>query len=240
MADLASLDRPRTFGASGITGDRRFDDRKIRDEELRRARHALAYLKDKIGDDRMRELLAADIDTMTARVRGWVEASGGRWRTGMTELVVSGPDAATFHRWYDRAMAERREPVLRAGHPEHFVLHPEPNNIEVIENIGETDLPWRVFYRPLPEGEAFPADWDEGFPVRFGSQLVDGADLRVGYTMHQGRDGPDGMHLRLRTLLPEAAPAELVDRHLKHFVIEFTNWTHAAWSEARVAGGAER
>ena len=208
------------------------DDRGIRDGELARARHALAYLTERIGDERMRDLLAPDIEATTRQVSAWVEASGGRWRTGITELVVPGPPAADFHRWYERAMAERRETVLRAGHPEHFVLSPGVAAIEVVENIGETDLPWRVFYRSLPD-HAFPVAWDAGYPVRFGAEIVDSDGLRVGYTMHQACDAPDGMHLHMRTLLPEAAPQPLIDRHLRHFAIEFTNWTRAAWLETK-------
>ena len=222
------------FAAVASLDGERFDDQAIRAEELARARQALAYLKERIGNSGMRDLLTRDIDAMTKRVRGWVEASGGRWRTGVTELVVPGPPAADFHLWYERAMAERREPVLRAGHPEHFVLSPGEQGIEVIENVGETDLPWRIFYRSLPDG-AFPLPWESGYPVRFGAELVDGDGLRVGYTMHQARDAGDGMHLHMRTLLPEAAPQELVDRHLRHFAIEFTNWTGTAWLQAQGA-----
>ena len=161
------------------------DDRGIRDAELARAHHALAYLKERIGNAAMRDLLARDIDAMTKRVREWVE-----------------------------------------------VLNPGDGGIEVVENIGETDLPWRIFYRDLPD-DAFPMDWNADYPVRFGAEIVDGDGLRVGYTMHQGRDAADGMHLHMRTLLPEAAPQALVDRRLRHFAIEFTNWTRAAWLEAK-------
>ena len=218
------------FTTTATFDGERFNDRYIRDEELARARHALAYLKARIGNTAMRSLLAADIETMTAHVRGWVEASGGRWRTGVTELVVPGPSAVVFHDWYERAMADRREPVLRAGHPEHFLLSPGDGGIEVIENVGESDLPWRIFYRALPD-DALPMAWNADYPVHFGAEIVDSDGVRVGYTMHQGRDAADGMHLHMRTLLPEAAPQELVERHLRHFAIEFTNWTHAAWLE---------
>ncbi len=222
------------FAAVASIDGQLFDDARILNEELMRARHALEYLKKRIGNSRMRELLADDIAATTARVRGWLEASGGRWRTGVTELIVPGPSAATFHEWYEQAMVERREVVLRAGHPEHFVLNPGDGSVEVIENVGETDLPWRIFYRSLPD-EAYPIKWDPAYPVRFGAEIVDGDGLRVGYTMHQSRDAADGMHLHLRTLLPEAAPTLLVDRHLRHFAIEFTNWTRAAWLESQKA-----
>ncbi len=51
--------------------------------------------------------------------------------------------------------------------------------------------------------------------------------------MHQLRDGDYGPHLLLRTLLPEAAPSWLGERHLRHFWIEFFNWTRVAWRESQ-------
>ena len=234
-ADAAQA--PDAFTARVVLDENVLDDRAIRDEELARSRHALAYLKARLGNAAMRELLADDLARMTAQVRNWVERSAGRWRTAQPELFVPGPSADAFHRWYNRAMADRREDVLRAGHPEHFILHPDETGIEVVENVGETDLPWRIVYRALPD-DAFPLPWEAGYPVRFGAEIVDGDGLRVGYTMHHSRDAKDGLHLLLRTLLPEAAPPALVERHLRHFAIEFTNWTRVAWLEERAGAKA--
>ena len=220
------------FAANASLDGAPLDDRGIRDAELARARHALAYLKDRIGNEGIRDLLAGDVEASARQARAWVEAAGGRWRRGVAELVVPGPPAADFHCWYERAMTERREAVLRSGHPEHFVLSPENGGVEVIENVGETDLPWRIFYRALP-GDAFPTRWDADYPVRFGAEIVDRDGLRVGYTMHQAHDAADGMHLHMRTLRPEAAPKELVDRHLRHLAIEVTDWTRAAWLDRK-------
>ena len=223
------------FTARALLADTVLDDRAIRDEELTRARHALAYLKTRIGNAAMRKLLADDLAQTTSQAREWVERSGGRCWAGHVELITPGPSAEAFHGWYERAMAERREEVMRAGNPEHFVLHLGDEGIEVIENIGESAPPWRVVYRTLPD-DGLPLPWNDGYPVRFGAELVDGDGLLVGYTTHQARDFGDGLHLLLRTLLPEAAPASLVERHLRHFAIEFTNWTQTAWLEEK--GGA--
>ncbi len=203
----------------------------IRGHELSRARHALAYLKARLGNDAMRRLLASDLSTTADQVRDWVARSDGRWQTATIELVVPGLSAQAFHDWYEAAMAGKRETVLRAGHPEHFVLSPGDDGVEVLENVGETALPWRVFYRSLPEAD-FPVAWDDAYPVRFGAEIVDTDGLRVGYTMHQSRNCAEGMRLLLRTLLPEAAPRSLVERHLRHFTIEFSNWTRVARQES--------
>lgn len=149
----------------------------------------------------------------------------------MVELTVPGPGAAAFHEWYTAMLAHGREATMRAGHPEHFVSHPQPGRpTEVIENIGETALPWQIFYQLVPDA-ALPAAWDPAYPVRFGMELLDADSRRVGFSMHQLRDAADGLHLQLRTFLPAAAPPALVPRHLHHFAIEFRNWTHAAWLE---------
>ncbi len=214
--------------ASAVIEHQRFTDADIRGLELDRARHALAYLKGKLGNDAMRALLGDDLKAMQATVRGWVEASEGSWQSASVALVVPGPSAEAFQRWYVDAMANARETELRAGHPEHFVSHPLSNQVEVVENIGETELPWRVFYRSLPEDFAFPLPWDSSYALHYGMEILDADGLRVGFSMRQSRDADDGLHLHFTTLLPKAAPPELLRRHLNHFAIEFRNWTHAA------------
>lgn len=229
----------RDYPAQAQLGQTLLANEDIRSVEFARARHALAYLKAKLGNEAMRELLRDDLATMKARVRGWVEASGGAWQSGSMELTVPGPSAAAFQDWYAQAMATNdHEAELRAGHPEHFVSHPRPGGaVEVVENVGETELPWRVFYRSLPEDDgAFPSPWDADYPTRYGMELVDGDGLRVGFSMRQSRDEPDGrLRLKFTTHLPAAAPPELVDRHLHHLAVEFRNWTRAAWLESFAA-----
>ena len=218
----------REFRAVAAIGDERLDDRGIRDAELDRARHALFYLKGKLGNDAMQTLLDDDLRSMTTLVRGWVGASQGAWQSAAIRLTVPGPSARAFQDWYVAAMAGGREAELRAGHPEHFVSHPLPGLVEVVENIGETALPWHVFYRALPKDFAFPIAWDPAYALHYGMEIVDADGLRVGFSMRQSRDEADGLQLQFTTFLPEAAPSELVRRHLKHFAIEFRNWTRAA------------
>jgi hypothetical protein len=225
----ASATDDRRLCAAAVIGKEQLTNRDIRDLELERARHALAYLKCKLGNDGMRRLLENDLQAMTAKVRGWVKASAGAWQSGSVKLIVPGPSARAFQEWYISAMAEGREAELRAGHPEHFVSHPLPGTVEVVENIGETELPWRVFYRALPENADFPMAGDPSYALRYGMEILDSDGLRVGYSMRQSRDAEDGLHLQFTTHLPKAAPSELVRRHLNHFAIEFRNWTRAAW-----------
>ncbi len=90
------------FTATATLDGEWLDDRAIRDAELDRARHALAYLKQRIGDAAMRSLLAADTGTMhgAGTWTGWRRRAANGERASL-ELVVPGPSAADFHRWYD-------------------------------------------------------------------------------------------------------------------------------------------
>ena len=218
-------------GPHGVRGDA-----EIAEGELERARHALAYLKGKLGNDAMRSLLSSDLAETTARVEAWLAESGGTWQTESIELAVTGPSATEFQDWYEAMVKQGQEAVMRAGHPEHFVSHPQPEFVEVVENVGETDLPWHVFYHPLPDDDpTFPTQWDPDFPVRFGAEILNSNGTRVGFTMHQSRNAEDGLHLKLTTYLPKAVPITVVHRHLRHFAIEFTNWTRAAYEELATA-----
>ncbi len=219
------------FTAAAIIGIQRLSNQDILDVELARARHALAYLKLKIGNDQMRELLREDLLTMTVRVQQWLRDSKGAWQSGSVELIVPGPSAAGFREWYADAMSKGWEVDLRAGHPEHFMNHPVHDSIEVMENIGETELPWHIFYRSLQENAQLPSAWDNSFPVHFAAEIVDAEGTLVGYSMRELRDDADGLHLKLTSHLPAAVPPGLVERHLHHFSIEYRNWAHFAAKE---------
>ena len=229
---LPGSDRPVTVMIDG----RHLTPAEIDLAELGRARHALAYLTRLIGNEAMRTLLRQDLALTSAQVLGWVYASAGSWQSGSVELVIPDLSAAEFLAWYrhntdpESGGAAERETKLRGGHPEHFINHPRRDGIEVIENVGETELPWHILYRSLPEQAAFPEPWSPSFPLRFGAEIIMDS-VRVGYSMRQLRDDADGMHIRCTTHLPQAAPYELVLRHLTHFSIEFRNWALIARRE---------
>lgn len=230
MTDPATAD----FGARAIIAGRSLDDAAISALELTRARRALAYLKAKIGNDAMRELLQKDIDRTRVRNRKWVESSGGRWKWGSLELVVPGPGAAAFHGFFMTMMKEDRQPELRAGHPEHFMNVPLGPHAEVIENVGQDDLPWFIRLDFTPPDTEFPAPWDPAYPAdhRLGAFINDADGLRIGSAIHEMRDADDGLHVKLTIILPDTAPDAFVDGHLHHFAVEFRNWTHAARERA--------
>ena len=92
----ASAIDDRLFHTAVAIGGETLAQQDIRDLELARARHALAYLKQKLGNDAMRQLLDDDLRAMMAKVRGWVEMSAGVWQSGTVTLTVPGPSASAF------------------------------------------------------------------------------------------------------------------------------------------------
>lgn len=222
------------FAAFAHIGDHKLDDGDIREIELARSRRGLAYLKARIGNAGMRELLKEDLNHTQARNRSWVEASGGRWKSGVVELVVPGPGAAAFHAFFMTMMREDRQPELRAAHPEHFMNVPLGPHAEVIENVGQDDLPWFIRLDFTAPDAEFPTAWDPAYPAehRLGAIINDADGLRIGSAIHEMRDAADGLHIKLTIHLPEAAPDAFVTGHLHHFSVEFRNWTRAAMEAA--------
>ena len=220
------------FSARAIVAGRVLSNAAIRDIELVRARQALGYLKAKIGNAGMRDLLQNDLEHTQARNRAWVTASNGRWKSGVVELIVPGPRAAEFHAFFLTMMKEDRQADLRAAHPEHFMNVPLGRHAEVIENVGQDELPWLIRLDFTSPDAAFPTAWDPAYPAehRLGAIIKDADGLRIGSAIHEMRDAHDGMHVKLTIHLPEAAPDALIAGHLHHFSVEFRNWTLASIS----------
>ncbi|MFF9397964.1 MULTISPECIES: hypothetical protein [unclassified Streptomyces] len=71
----------------------------VRRWQLERSRAALTLLKDRLGDERMRELLTPDLRAADRAMAPLPEASGGAWRSAVTEMEFEGIDADAFLTW---------------------------------------------------------------------------------------------------------------------------------------------
>ncbi|MFE6054679.1 hypothetical protein ACFQ6N_28325 [Kitasatospora sp. NPDC056446] len=193
--------------------------------ELDRARAALRLLKQRLGDDRIRDLLTPDTTAADTALTAWAHASAGRWRTAVTELTTTGTDAASFLTWWQGRLHTGDRAALLAANPEHYLADSTGDRVEIIETIGTT--PTRFFLH-FHDDVPITAPDDATFPVRIGGTgtLADGTEiLRV---MHEFADTPDGLRIRLTVQFPEAAPDHLPTGHQWHFACEFANWIEAA------------
>lgn len=211
----------------GVLPNGRLDPAHLDAEELARSRGALAYLKAKIGNDAMRKLLVDDLAETTKRTADWAAASEG-YKSASLRLVVPGPDASTFHDYFMMMMKQDRQLDLRAGHPDHFMNVPLGAKAEVIENVGEDDLPWLIGLEFTGDEARFPGAWDADFPHRLGAVIYNADGVQIGSAMHELRDTGDGTELNMTISLPDAAPDALLDGHLRHFAVEWRNWARLA------------
>ncbi|MFJ8856041.1 hypothetical protein [Streptomyces sp. NPDC102437] len=197
----------------------------IRRWELDRARAALALLKDRIGDEAMRELLTEDLRAADRAMAPLPDASGGAWRSAVTEMEIGGITAEEFLTWWQGRLASADRTALLSANPEHYLADSADGVVEIIETIGSGPL---RFFLTFHDGVAIEDEGHETYPVRIGGtgRLADGTEIcRV---MHEFGDGPQGLRIRLTIQFPAHAPEHVFTGHQWHFACEFLNWLGAA------------
>ena len=227
--------QPPRFDVQAHIGDAVLGDAEINQLEVVRARLALELICQRLGNDRMRELLVPETRAAAERMRAWLQASGGAWTPAITEITVPGIGAQAFVEWWTGRPKSGDEVAMRIAHPEHYVVHPQPDHsVEVIETVGQDDGPWRIFLNFLDDPSQVPLPPSPGYPIRIGALIVDDAGMTVAHVMHEFRDTDDGFRARLTLNFPSAVPDHVVRGHQQHFSIEFRNWgRNAAQAQSR-------
>lgn len=207
-----------------LDGDDR--DATVDGFELTSARRALALLKERLGRERLLELLRDDIAAGDAFLRDHLARSEGRRATGTTVLRAHGISARQFGGWLGQAFA--REDVMLAGHPEHYAIHAEPGErVNIVETLGDQVCSF------------FMQEWDDalteqppaGPPVRRSRMaLADGTI--IGSIANAFHDTDDGFTAHLSVTLPATCDPEVVEQHLEHFAVEFRTWILRAAEES--------
>lgn len=197
----------------------------IRRWELDRARTALTLLKNRIGDELMRELLTEDLRAADRTMAPLPAASDGAWRSAVTEMEIDGIDADGFLTWWQGRLASADRGALLAANPEHYLANSADGVVEIIETIGSGPL---RFFLTFHDGVAIEGEGHETYPVRIGGtgRLADGTE--VARVMHEFGDGPRGLRIRLTIQFPANAPEHVFTGHKWHFACEFLNWLEAA------------
>jgi hypothetical protein len=199
--------------------------------ELFSARRALALLKDKLGRERLLELLSGEIAAGEAFLRDHLERSAGEETTGTTTLRARGITAAQFGGWLGSAFA--RGDVMLAGHPEHYSIHAEPGrNVNIVETLDKYVCSF--FMRPwddsvIADQEVVSATDKRPAGRRSHMLLADGTV--VGSIANAFDEEADGFTARLSVTLPVTCAPEVVEQHLEHFAVEFRTWILRAAAE---------
>ena len=203
------------------------DDRSIEGFEVVAARRALALLKQKLGRERLLELLTEEIAAGDAYLREQVAASSGREIAGTTILRARGLTAAQFTGWLSVAFG--REDVLLAGHPEHYSIHAADGRVNIVETLGEHVCSF--FMREWDDAAKAADPLPDDAPRGRRSHLVLADGTVVGTIANAFVEEPDGFTAHLSVTLPESCGPDVVEHHLQHFAVEFRNWILGAAAE---------
>ena len=204
-------------------GDDTLGDHDLQAIELDRAHRALAYLKNKIGENII-PLLKEELDISTAQMEKYTRESKGVWKSGFVVIAFSGVSAQSFHDFFMTMVKKKDELGLRAAHPEHFLTRITAAGPEIIENVGEDDFPWYIKGAFSPIDQSIPRAADAAYPIGFALTIRSSNGMTVGYALHEMRDIENGMQAKLTIVLPKTAPDRLLRGHSEHFAVEFRNW----------------
>lgn len=195
-------------------------------DDLPRDREVLADVKLRMGEDRIRSLLAPDL-TITNPV-GQLAAGLDRWSVSSTRLTCSRGTAAGFVEWFEARGARDDQRALLVACPDHYLIqNPRPGIQEVIEVTGGAILGSR-FVIDYADSAGIPIPTDPRSPARVAGWARTGSGARIGGVHHQFRDRPaGGFTARLAVAFPATLPPWMISQHRWHLACEFSNWMTA-------------
>lgn len=151
--------------------------------------------------------------------------SGNR-RTAITTIFADGITAEKFNIIIDSLMLEdslEYRKVNLSACPDHYVLRPYDETLEVIETTGNTPVPTQFFITFNDEtGLKEPRNLNYPYQSTGIAKLKDGTI--VGGVRHQFRDTQSGIEVRALVEFPNLCPKIIIKEHQKHLAAEWSNW----------------
>ncbi|KAF2487782.1 hypothetical protein BDY17DRAFT_289676 [Neohortaea acidophila] len=208
------------------------NDGNIDQYELISARRALALLKGKLGQERLRELIKEQVAEGNQLFRDHVKRSAGRTETGKITIEATNLSVADFSGWLSRAFT--RQDVLIAAQPEHYVMDMvDPNGPHVVETLGDVIV---GFYMGGWDQSQVTGE-NDGVDRRRSTLRLDDDGTVLGSVSTAFLDAPHGMSAELSITLPATSAPDAIEQHLEHFSVEFRSWMLAAAAEKQGGGG---
>lgn len=157
--------------------------------------------------------------------------SGNKRRAAVTTIFAEGITAEKFSTIIDSLMLEdtqEHRKVNLAACPDHYVLRPCKETLEVIETTGNTPVPTQFFITFNDEtGLKEPRNLNYPYQSTGIAKLKDGTI--VGGVRHQFRDTQTGIEVRTLVEFPKLCPKVIIKEHQKHLAVEWSNWI--AWAK---------
>ena len=213
---------------------------------LEDAREVLANLKESLGRQGVLKALAEELAAGEAQWRSIANASRAHenLQPVIVEVEARGIDIAQFMLVNQGLAKENSLATPSRIHPEHYYFNAGTGGQQtIVETFGMYGHP--VHLHLIPAKDAFKPiepDDDTLFSMcgitNFAS---DDTDSKI-VGMHQFKRRDSGLGVKLGVFLPEAAPAEAVEGHTWHLVVEFNNALHKAarqhpnWLQRKAVG----
>lgn len=206
---------------------------EIKDMDLNRSHKALKFIKSKFHHY-VKDFLKDELAITTEKSENYVAESQGEWKFGYTDVIMPGLSYEEYHDWFMSKLAANDEIALQVAHPDHYLnamSKTESKTVEIIENLGEDDLPWYLIGE-FVNADIVPLERDKEYPADFCLRIKSSNGVIIGYAAHEFKNDINGdCDIKLTIILPKNAPDSLVTGHLNHFTVEFRNWYLMALNE---------
>lgn len=157
----------------------------------------------------------------------------GKRKKAITIIKFKGVDIDTFGRSIEKLMIignEENKKINLNVFPEHYVLIPHGNILEVIETTGNSPLPTQFFITFDDEDNI-----DEKRDLNYSHQSVGLAKLDdesiLGGVRHQFKETDNGIEARLLVEFPNLCPKSIVRAHQLHLAVEWSGWIESITSK---------
>ncbi|CAH1856818.1 hypothetical protein R078131_01476 [Convivina intestini] len=215
----------------------RLDERPLSLDEclalsLDDAKEALAQTKEAIGKDGM---LAYYHDEIQSSDQMWTEiASQANANQPLQEAIVEVETeniSLIQFMLFNQSLAKENNLYLPSKiHPEHYYFDAGKGGTQtIVETFGMYRNPSYLHLVPgndLPK--PIPTDADTSLTMIGKTLLADNMMNTKIIGMHQLKNKPNGMKVKLGVFLPQSAPKEILEGHKWHLMVEFNNGLHIA------------
>ena len=196
--------------------------------DLPAQREELLRLKEQLGRPGLRKTLNGSLRMAGFVTKLLVRFSGSRRKQCVVEIRVVNCSAKQLSQGIDELMANdtaanRRVNLLAC--PDHYLLEPRGNVLEVIETTGGSPFPAQ-FFMQFDDDSGLKTPRDTAFPYQSTgtARLSDGTV--IGGVRHQFRDEGNGALIRLMVEFPQPTLQHLIRAHQWHLACEFSHWIH--------------
>lgn len=214
--------------------------------EVAAMRRALNLIHARLSSDQMEDLCGPETAEMDRRFLTYASQSDGRLRPSALGIKFKGMKGDAFFQWLlfnhekkvddwathlplDKGpVACNASPSWLLGHPEHYRMTEDGQDVRQVETIDGLPLRWTIKFAGPQPTELEP---DPDFPIAAPPASVvlrDGTE--VARACHRFRDTDEGFEGILDIQFSEAVPDSVIRIHQEHMAVEFKNWTGmAAW-----------